>query len=422
MIVKPQNLSFKLICLYSLLTPLGMLVKFGKEEGSLGITTFILLTILFITLKQAIKNIFKSKFYVSLLFLIFWLIFASIFSYNPVLTLLSGSTLILYLFSSTISFEIINSEKKLYFVFLFFCLGGLISSSATIIDFFGIIKIPGVNEIEVGTNTELGSILQASGPFARRSSMAIYFTMIITIGILFPTIMKNISKSSRVLFYSSSFTCIVALMLTHNRSGIVSAIFISFITLFLYSRSTIKKIKLIIYVLFIFLAILYFIINYLPDVWHAYQALLRIGDVASTDTFLEESDALRFELFKHSFASIFYNPIGHGYSLISDLSQFDDGLIDPHNIITQIIWGAGLVGIIWLIYFAWNFFQLTTPIIFYKKRHNSSNKEIFVLIGTLASFFVIGMMHTVISTGMVWIFFGCFLQVARKYFITKIIC
>jgi O-antigen ligase len=144
--------------------------------------------------------------------------------------------------------------------------------------------------------------------------------------------------------------------------------------------------------------------------------------VSSTDTFLEESDALRFELFKHSFASILNNPIGHGYSLISDLSEFDNGLIDPHNIITQIIWGAGLVGIIWLIYFTWNIFQLTTPIIFYNKRQSSDNKEIFVLIGALASFFVIGMMHTVISTGMVWIFFGCFLQIAGKYFKTKITC
>jgi hypothetical protein len=299
---------------------------------------------------------------------------------------------------------------------MFFCLGGLISSSATIIDFFGVIKIPGVNEVEVGTNTELGTILQASGPFARRSSMAIYFTMIITIGILYGTIMKNISLSSRILFYFSSATCLIALMLTHNRSGIVSAFFVSFLVLFVYSKSTLKKIKFIFYVLIAFLVILYFIITYLPDVWHAYQALLRIGDVASTDAFLEDSDALRFELFKHSFASILRNPIGHGYSLISDLSEFDNGLIDPHNIITQIIWGAGFVGIIWLLYFAWNFFRLTMPIIFSNDRQINKNKVIFVFIGVLASFFVIGMMHTVISTGMVWIFFGCFLHVSKKYF------
>jgi O-antigen ligase len=392
-----------------------MMVKFGKEEGSLGITTFILLTILLISLKSAVKNLLKSKFFVSLFILIFWLIIASVFSYDPILTVLSGFTLILYLFTSTISFEILNSEKKIFYVFLFFCLGGLISSTATVIDFFGILKVPGVNETQVGTNTELGTILQASGPFARRSSMAIYFTMIITIGILYASIIKNISKISKLLFYFSSITCLVALMLTHNRSGIVSAIFVSIIILFLYSKSTIKKFKFIFYATIVFSVILYLIITFLPDVWHAYQALLRIGDVASTDTLLEESDALRFELFKHSIVSILNNPIGHGYSLISDLSEFDNGLIDPHNIVTQIIWGAGFIGLLWLFYFSGSFSKLVIPIILNKYRQTNKNKVIFVFIGVLASFFVIGMMHTVISTGMVWIFFGCFLQVSKKY-------
>lgn len=410
-----KNLAFKLICLYSLLTPLGMMVKFGKEEGSLGITTFILLAILLLLLRSAFRNLSKSIYFVSLLVLIIWLIFASIFSFDPILTVLSGLTLILYLFTSTISYEIIDSEDKIFYVFLFFCLGGFISSSATIIDFFGIVKIPGVNEVEVGTNTDLGTILQASGPFARRSSMAIYFTMIITIGILYATIIRKISKVSKVLFYTSAITCLIALMLTHNRSGIVSAFLVSFLILFFYSKSTKKKIKFILYIFLAFLIIVYLIINFLPDVWHAYQALLRIGDVSSTDAFLEDSDALRFELFKHSFVAILNNPIGHGYSLISDLPDFDNGLIDPHNIVTQIIWGAGIMGVIWVIYFAFKIFRLTAPIIFYKNRQINKHKVVFVFIGVLASFFVIGMMHTVISTGMVWIFFGCFLRVSKQY-------
>jgi hypothetical protein len=298
---------------------------------------------------------------------------------------------------------------------LFFCLGGLISSTATIIDFFGILNIPGINEAQVGTNTEMGTILQASGPFARRSSMAIYFTMIITIAILYASFIKNISKTLKLLFYFSATTCLIALMLTHNRSGIVSAIFVSIIISFLYSKSTIKKFKFIFYALIAFSVILYLIITFLPDVWYAYQALLRIGDVASTDNLLEESDALRLELFKHSIVSIFNNPIGHGYSLISDLSEFDNGLIDPHNIVTQIIWGAGFFGLLWLFYFSVSFSKLVIPIIFNKYRHTNNYKEIFVLIGVLASFFIIGMMHTVISTGMVWIFFGCFLQISKKY-------
>jgi hypothetical protein len=410
-----QNLTYKLICIYSFLTPLGMMVKFGKDEGSLGITTLILFAILIISFKYALKNLFKSKFFVSILFLIGWLILASFFSYNPVLTLLSGVTLILYLFTSTISYEIINTENKIFYLLIFFCLGGLISSTATIIDFFGILNIPGVNELEVGTNTELGSILQASGPFARRSSMAIYYTMIITIGILYGTIIKNISNVSRIVFYFSSITCLIALMLTHNRSGIVSAFFVSFLVLFFYYKTMFKKIKFLLFVICTFLLALYFVVTFLPDVWNAYQALLRIGDVASTDTFLEDSDALRFELFKHSFISLANNPIGHGYSLISDLSEFDDGLIDPHNIVTQVIWGAGIFGVFWLFYFTWSFLNLTIPIISNKNRLLNKYKVIFVFVGVLSSFFIIGMMHTVISTGMVWIFFGCYLQVSKLF-------
>lgn len=389
-------------------------MKFGQEEGSLGITTIILLLIIILSFKIGVKSLFKSKLLFSLIPLVAWLIFASLFSYDVYLSLINGLTLILYLGSAIVSFEILNIETKISKVFLFFCIGGFISSLATLIDFFGIIHIPGVNEIKSGTNTEIGSILQASGPFARRSSMAIYFTMIITIGFLYSILMKNINKIIRLIFFLSSVVCLITLLLTHNRSGILSSFLIVSVLLFIISGSFLKKVKFISYVILGLSTLFLFIVNFLPDIWIAYQALLRIGDVSSTDTSLEDSDALRFELFKHSLSSLLNNPFGNGYGLISDLKDFDNGLIDPHNIITQIIWGAGIVGIIWIIYYAIEFISFSIPLFSKRILQNNPSKIVYVIFGALASFFIIGMMHTVISTGIAWIFFGSYLHIAKN--------
>jgi hypothetical protein len=411
--INKNNFVLILFCIYSFLTPLGMMVKFGNEEGSLGITTYILLFIILISFNSVITSVFKSKLLISIFLLIMWLIFASIFSYDIILSLFSGLTLLLYLAAASISKEILYSNNRIFIVFLFFCIGGLISSTATIIDFFGIVKIPGINENSVGTSTELGNILQASGPFARRSAMAVYYTMIITIGFLYAIFINNKSKFYRLLFFISALNCLVALLLTHNRSGVVSAFLIVFSLIFILEKKFINKLKLVLYILLVIILFVFFIINFIPDVWNAYQALFRIGNVVSANNSLEESDTLRIELFQHSLQNLTQNPFGNGYGLISKMNNFEDGLIDPHNIITQIIWGAGLFGFIWVIYFGYNFIKFSINIF---KFHNKLpiDKTIFVLLGALISFFVVGMMHTIISTGMMWIFFGCYLHLGNK--------
>ena len=412
--INKNNFVLILFCIYSFLTPLGMMVKFGNEEGSFGITTFILLFIILVSLDSVITSVFKSKLLFSVLLLILCFILASFFSYNFELSFFSGITLLLYLATASISHDILYSEHKIFLVFLFYCLGGLLSSSATIVDFFGLIEIPGINENKVGTNTELGTILQASGPFARRSSMAVYYTMIITIGSLYAFLIKHKSNFYRFIFILSALTCLVSLLLTHNRSGVISAFIIIVSLLLILEKNIINKFKLVLYVFLAFVVFIIFIINYIPDVWNAYQALLRFGDVASTDAFLEDSDTLRFELFKHSLLNLIQNPLGNGYGLISNLNNFDDGLIDPHNIITQIIWGTGIFGIFWLIYFGFDFIKFSKCIFYLNFKYNM-DKTIFVLFGALVSFFVIGMMHTIISTGMIWIFFGSYIKLVKQY-------
>ena len=233
MIINKNNFVLSLLCIYSFLTPLGTIVKFGNEEGSFGITTYILLFIILISFSSVIGSVFKSRILFSLFWLILFFILASFFSYNIELSIFSGITLLLYLATACISHDVLDSDQKIFAVFLFYCLGGLFSSLATIVDFFGLFNIPGINENNVGTNTELGTILQASGPFARRSSMAVYFTMIITIGSLYSFIVKNKSNFYRFIFILSSITCLIALLLTYysppqsnfeaNRSTIVSS-------------------------------------------------------------------------------------------------------------------------------------------------------------------------------------------------------
>jgi hypothetical protein len=407
--------SYWLICFYGFLIPLGSIVKFGSEEGALGASTIVLVLVLTASIKVGVSSMFRNETFLFLLLLILWMIFASFFSYDPYVTVKNSLSLILYLLAAAVAYNILKSEARVFWLLFSFCLGGLISGSLTIIDFFGYYDIPGVNEEAIGTRTELGSILQATGPFARRSSLSVYFTMIITVGILFAVLQTGYSNSVRFYFFYSAIICLFALLLTHNRSGMITSFVVPFLVLFFISKSIFTKIKYILFAVFFAIVALQILHTFFPDVWYAYQALLQIGNVASTDVHLADSDQVRFELFLYSITSIFSNPFGFGYGLMFGIVEFENGIVDPHNIVTQVIWGAGLVGAILLMLIGWRIMGILRKLYIRRVEVIGSGGAIIIVFGGLISFFSIGMMHTVISTGIAWIFLGLFLSLAKKH-------
>jgi|GEM_PF-5570802 len=203
-------------------------------------------------------------------------------------------------------------------------------------------------------------------------------------------------------------------MLTHNRAGVLGAI-LSVGTIVIGSaRSPMHLLKSV--AVFLVVAILVgLVINFFfPDVWTAYQALLRIGEVASTNKFQDESDELRIVFAQHTLVSLLSNPIGHGYSLLSGVPGYEKDLLDPHGIFSQVIWGGGLFGLTWFLIFGTRAVVQSFHLIRSNRSKETTHQLSLVLIGTMLAFMLTGMAHTIISTGMAWILFGALLRLLRN--------
>ena len=87
--------------------------------------------------------------------------------------------------------------------------------------------------------------------------------------------------------------------------------------------------------------------------------------------------------------------------------------IDPHNMLAQIVWAAGLFGICWLGYFAYLVFSHLR--VFFEKRNlrDSWAQYGISVAGGLFGWFLCGMAHTIIATGVSWLFFGTALRMSK---------
>jgi len=204
MIVRRSSTITVLLFLYAFLAPLGNLARFGQQESVYGVTTILLLLIALLALPAVPKGLQKERIFRSFLVLIVWLIAASVLAPEPLAALVNGGTLVLYLIAAITAFCYLRDEFMILDLLFIYCLGGLVGALATIIDFIGIVDIPGVNEANISTDTELGSIMQLSGVFPRRSAMAAYYTLIITIGILLPLRCSSMSIRKNLFFFSQA--------------------------------------------------------------------------------------------------------------------------------------------------------------------------------------------------------------------------
>src|SRR6185295_2918950 len=134
-----------------------------------------------------------------------------------------------------------------------------------VIDWFGLIDVPGVNDLSISTHTELGYVMQASGPFARRSAMAAYFALLIPVGVLAALYVDELSKRRRILLLLSAFTCALALTLTHNRAGLLGGLAaIGVVTLYL-ARSPAKVVRVVLLGTLAMTVLIWLMATYLPE-------------------------------------------------------------------------------------------------------------------------------------------------------------
>ena len=398
-----------LLFIYSFTVPLGNLARFGPDEGAYGVSTLVLLVLVILTLPTSLKVIFKEPILLWFGILIVWILLASAFATDQKTAFINGGALAFYLATAAAAYFYLRDELVIRRLLAVYCFAGLISAGVTIIDLIGVVDIPNVNEAIKGTITDSGYLMQATGPFPRRTAMAVYFTFVIVVGLLVPLVYRRDGILLNLFFLISATVCLLALMLTHNRAGVLSSLIAVFVVLIGSLRTPVRLIKIATVVSVILASFTVAVNVWFPELWRVYSELLGIGIVSTK----EESDATRILFAQHIFLSLEANPIGNGYSLVPGVRGFEAEPVDPHNNLSQIIWSAGVFGLAWLIYFIGK--AIVRGGLFFRSPRSDSSigRLLLVVIGALLAFMLTGMTHTIISTGFAWILFGLFLGTYR---------
>jgi len=410
---RKDKIAFALLCIYAFVVPLGTVFRFGTEEGSLGISTILLLSLVTLYILYTIPLLFKKKVFFVLLLLVLWFSFSTLFTPDSIIsgykTLIS---LIIYIFLAITITRIDLPAKRLKIFFFCLTVGIFLSSGLTLIDFLGVVDVPYANELNRSTHVAGGNVIQASGFFPRRSAMAAYFALVLPALIpLVVNLQNTILKTITAITY---FVSLLILLLTHNLAGIIAILLSSGLYLLWgYQINFVKRMKRIIVVGLLIIFSICLVATYFSDVVQVYLFRLSVPSSMAgiSDDQLarqKESDNMRLYFLSQTVGSLAKNLFGHGLTQIWT-ERYD--LTDPHNIITQIIWGAGLFSFVWFGLFGYLMIKLFVLQI-------SPHNELFVYFDALKygllSWFITGMAHTIICTGLAWIFLGMMLNIRAR--------
>lgn len=418
---KKDRLSFLALMGYFFTVAYGSLFTFGSHETSMGLSTILILTIIVAKLKGIPTALLRQPLFITILFLLFWCIFSSLLSKQGILNAYTRLAVLFgYLFAAAAAYRMAISEKRIRLLLFSLCISILVASLLTIVDFLKIYNIPFVNEVDKSSLVGGERVAHAGGFFPRRTAMAAYYSLII------PTLLyyaiKTRSLQIKLMMFMSGGVSSIALFLTHSRSGILSTL-IALLAFMVFDRSLNlkRKISVMVYTPIVLGIIIFIAYAYFPEHFEVYVVKLGIylpgnNGVEANDRFVQ-ADSSRIYFFKTAMASLLSNPIGNGFSL---LYTEDYGLKSPHNIITYVIWAAGVVAFIWLPLFV---YQITKT--FSLKSISSANANDGYILAVsslqvgLLSWVLNNMAHNSLNTGLAWLFMGIVLNVKNKLLVDK---
>ncbi|GEM_PF-2940043 len=409
-----DRFSFILLCVYVFVAPLGTLFRFSSKETALGVSSVILLSLIGLYFIDSLYVFLRRKIFVILLLLILWLLLSSFFILDDTTRAYTNLIFLTGYILFCIAITLIHiSLFRLRLLFFFLFLGIFLSAGLTLIDFLGIIDIPYVNMLKISTKVNGEEIYQASGFFMRRSAMAAYFSLVLPASfIIFLNLRHNFL---RIILISTYFMGLLVLILTHNLAGI-TAILISCIIYFLfgYNGNFLLKLRNILILSGLILSFAFVLVFRFPQVIDVYMFRIQVhySNAPVNDVFLakqKESDNERLYFLKHAIMNVVKCPLGHGLSYIS---TYEYGLTDPHNIITQLIWGLGIFSFFWFALFV----AVLINILKTSKNLKDTYRFYFDSIKYgLFSWLICAMAHNIIFTGLAWLFFGLMINFHYRY-------
>ena len=309
-----DKIAFAMLCIYAFVVPLGSVFRFTSEEGSLGISTLLLLFLVTIYILKTTPFLFKKKIFFVLSLLVLWFSFSTLFTPDSIISGYKNLiSLIIYIFLAITITQIHLPARRLKIFFIWLIVGMFLSSGLTLLDFTGVVDVLGANEFNRSTHMAGNKVIQSSGFFSRRSAMAAYFCLVLSALIpLFFILRNTILKTIIVITY---FVSLLTLLLTHNLGGIIAILLSSGLYLFWGNQvSFIKRMKQIIVVGLILISCGWLVTTHFSDVKQVY--LFRLGvftspeDVSAEQLALQkESDYVRLYFLSQALGSLTKNPI-----------------------------------------------------------------------------------------------------------------
>lgn len=409
--MQTEDKGFILFCGYCFCSTLGAFARISDGVSTIGISSILLICIIFLKFGKIAGNIRKEPIlwlwlillaYISIVtFLTIGRVSFSIWGYRQI-----GSLLLYVLFAAAVASLDWNRER-VYQVACCIAFGLMIAASACFVDGLRLIDIPRVND----SPTLQGDFLPY-GHFRHRSVLGLYMAVFLCFLFVFAD-SKRAGTLFRYATLLSGLYFISLLIYSWNRSG-PAALIIAF-SLYYFFNITRQRTSFIRWIpdfFIIFAAAVVIVATCNPQKTYYYylrwvstpgisQIANKIDEQVELPSFkgfsknqgkiIYKADMIRANLFKKSFSQASLYPFGRGF------------INDPHvACIIDIVYAAGIFGILWLLFYLKSVVGLLRNLFNCQEQWTVK----WALVSSLVAWVLVGSMYNSLYMGIGWGFLG----------------
>jgi hypothetical protein len=353
----------------------------------------------------AVVVVTRERVYQLLLILLVFMTVSSALSDATVMeSLLRAAQLGFYVGLSAVVAATLHTSQWMHRFWMAAIFGMAISGMLTIVDFVGIWDVPRNNELGFSTQIGSGRVEQAAGFFFNRTGMAAVFVFSIT-GALIIAIANN-NLAIRVKCGLAAAIGLIAIALTHNRSAVLSSVLAMLAYIVMSGRlGSVRRVRQLIAVAVAGFVCIGVLLIYFPE--HVAVYVEKLAFVSGSDA-ASESDRSRFTLFMIAVKSLGVSLIGNGFTDVK-YGLMESQRINPHNIITGLLWGAGILFIVWLPFFVVTLRSRVVRALKVVSHDRTTAVYLDAACYALLAWLLHNMTHYSLNTGIVWVGLGVIL-------------
>lgn len=284
--------------------------------------------------------------------------------------------------------------KEMMNLILFASLGMTLMLFLSLIDYFGILNIPLINERSLSLSVEERGlrIKTLSGPFRSRSEMSAFLSVILPVsfGYLF---LPGAKKIIRIVLSFALIMGIFSVVVGGSRAMYL-ALFGSFGYIIWNAIRSRQLGKITIFIPFVIGGIIAILIR---NTDYLFLFFSRLGDISFEKIVYSEGDMIRWYAFVDTMKDLMIRPWGLGFTQFMKFGRY----WDVHSVYTEFIRASGFIGIILLSIFSFKIFKKH---LIYCKRSPFA----YVFFSGFIGFLIYNIGHSYWQVSTLWIFMGCY--------------